>query len=107
MKVYELVFNHEYGYTTLLITQNEQGVQGLIEEVREASIKFDKYHALCYDADEMMRDTYDKSHPLAPYAKDVLDSMFEDSFSEWQINYCGETLADCLDIIAHDLVVFD
>lgn len=103
-KVYELSFDYEDGYFTVFMTTDKQSALDFIESVKKHDEQF-----ICdtnYDVYEVeiAHDLYNDNHPLAPYKDKILNSVYEDSFSEWASNYVGESFASQLSIIEHELL---
>ena len=102
-KVFELTYDYGDGYVTVFMTTDEQYAIDFIESVKKHDEQFicdTSYDTYEY---ESINDEYNDNHPLKPYAKDIFNLMYEDSFSEYMDRYSGYTFAAELRIIEHEL----
>lgn len=102
-KVYELTYDCGDSYSTIFMTLDKQLAVDFMESVKKHDEQF-----ICdtsYDAHEVetIHDLYNDNHPLAPYKDEVFKSIYEDSFSEWMLNYGSNSFVSSLDIIEHEL----
>ena len=103
-KVYELTYDYGDGYSTLFMTLDKQLAVDFMDSVKKHDEQF-----ICdtsYDVYEVetIHDLYNDNHPLAPYKDKIFNSIYEDSFSEWMLNYgSNNSFVSSLDIIEHEL----
>ena len=103
-KVYELAYDCGDSYFTLFMTDDKQQAVAFMESVKDADLDFISSYGLDCATDELLIEHYDDSHPLEPYKNKIFNSIYEDSFSEWAINYGGSSFVSSLDIIEHELL---
>lgn len=103
-KVYELTYDCGDSYSTLFMTLDKQLAVDFMESVKKHDEQFicdtsyDEYEV------ETIHDLYNDNHPLAPYKDEVFKSIYEDSFSEWMLNYgSNNSFVSSLDVIEHEL----
>lgn len=102
-KVYELTYDCGDSYSTIFMTLDKQQAVDFMESVKKHDEQF-----ICdtsYDAYEVetIHDLYNDNHPLAPYKDEVFKSIYEDSFSEWMLNYGSNSFVSSLEVIDHEL----
>lgn len=102
-KVYELTYDCGDSYSTLFMTLDKQQAVDFMESVKDADLDFIASYGVDCAADELLIEQYEDNHPLAPYKDKILNSIYEDSFSEWMLNYGGNSFASSLGIIEHEL----
>lgn len=102
-KVFELTYDCGDSYITLFMTTDKQIALDFMESVKDADQYFISSYGLDDDADELLTEQYDDTHPLKPYARKIFDSLYEDSFSEWARSYAGSSFVSNLDVIEHEL----
>lgn len=102
-KVYELTYDYGDGYFTVFMTSDKQMALDFIESVRAKDQDFNERYGRYDDLDEGISDTYNENHPLKPYAKDVFNATYENSFSEWALEYAGDTHATSMGVMEHEL----
>ena len=102
-KVFELTYDYGDGYFTVFMTINKQHALDFIELVRAKDKDFNERYGRYEDCDERIAEAYNESHPLKPYKKAVFNHTYEHSFSEWAIEYAGETHAQSMSVIEHEL----
>ena len=103
-KVYELTYDCGDSYLTLFMTTDKQSAIDFMESVKDADQDFISNYGLDDDADELLIEKYNETHPLKPYASKIFDSIYENSFSEWATSYAGNSFVSSLDIIEHELL---
>ncbi len=102
-KVYELTYDCGDSYSTIFMTLDKQLAVDFMESVKKHDEQFicdtsyDEYEV------ETIHDLYNDNHPLAPYKDKIFNSIYEDSFSEWMLNYGSNSFVSSLDIIEHEL----
>ena len=102
-KVYELTYDCGDSYSTIFMTLDRQLAVDFMESVKKHDEQFicdtsyDEYEV------ETIHDLYNDNHPLAPYKDKIFNSIYEDSFSEWMLNYGSNSFVSSLDIIEHEL----
>ena len=102
-KVYELTYDCGDSYSTLFMTLDKQQAVDFMESVKDADLDFIASYGFDCAADELLIEQYEDNHPLAPYKKQIFNSIYEDGFSEWMLNYGGNSLVSSLGIIEHEL----
>lgn len=103
-KVYELIYDYGDSYTTIFMVDSKQLATDFIESVKSHDQNFMKDYGFDDDADDVLTEEYEDSHPLKPYAKQIFNLMYEDSFSEYVTKYVGHTFASELSVIEHELL---
>lgn len=104
-KVFELTYDCGDSYATLFMTTDKQSAIDFMESVKDADRDFISSYGFDDDADELLVKQYDDNHPLKPYAREIFESIYEDSFSEWAMSYAGSSLVSQMSIIEHELFV--
>ena len=102
-KVYELTYDCGDSYSTLFMTLDKQQAVDFMESVKKHDEQFicdTSYDVYEY---ETIHDLYNDNHPLAPYKDKIFNSIHEDSFNEWMLNYGSNSFVSSLDIIEHEL----
>lgn len=103
-KVYELTYDCGDSYSTLFMTLDKQQAVDFMDSVKDADLDFIASYGLDCAADELLIEQYEDNHPLAPYKNQIFNSIYEDGFSEWMLNYGGNnSFVSSLDIIEHEL----
>ena len=103
-KVYELTYDCGDSYSTIFMTLDKQLAVDFMESVKNADLNFIASYSIDCGADELLIERYDDNHPLKPYRCEVFKSIYEDSFSEWMLNYgSNNSFVSSLDIIEHEL----
>ena len=102
-KVYELTYDCGDSYSTLFMTLDKQQAVDFMEGVKDADLDFIASYGLDCAADELLIEQYEDNHPLAPYKNQIFNSIYEDGFSEWMLNYGGNSLVSSSGIIEHEL----
>lgn len=104
-EVYELAFDCDDSYFTVFMTTDKQAALDFMESVKDADQDFISNYGFDDDTDELLIEQYNDNHPLKPYASQIFESIYEDSFSEWARSYAGNSLVSQMSIIEHELFV--
>ena len=104
-KVFELTYDCGDSYITLFMTLDKQQAVDFMESVKDADQDFISSYGFDDDANELLIEQYNDTHPLKPYASKIFEPIYEDSFSEWARSYAGNSLVSQLSIIEHELFV--